>query len=78
MEAIKANGKDFLLDVIGSREEGLKQIFSSASEHSSLIVEYVQRFDDFDGFFTKQNVAELTRAAGAEENLRLLQAESAA
>ena len=78
VEAIKANGKDFLLDVIGSREEGLKQIFSSASEHSSLIVEYVQRFDDFDGFFTKQNVAELTRAAGAEENLRLLQAESAA
>ena len=78
VEAIKANGKDFLLDVIGSREEGLKQIFSSASEHSSLIVEYVQRLDDFDGFFTKQNVAELTRAAGAEENLRLLQAESAA
>ncbi|HEY8084160.1 MAG TPA: hypothetical protein VIE69_00990 [Methylophilaceae bacterium] len=77
VEAIKAKGKDFLLDVIGSREEGLKQIFSSASEHSSLIVEYVQRFGDFDGFFTKQNVAELTAAAGVEENLKLLQAESA-
>jgi hypothetical protein len=76
VEAIKANGKDFLLDVIGSREEGLKQIFSSASEHSSLIIEYVQRFGDFDGFFTKQNVAELTHAAGVEENLRLLQAEN--
>lgn len=76
VEAIKANGKDFLLDVIGSREEGLKQIFSSASEHSSLIVEYVQRFGDFDGFFTKQNVAALTHAAGVEESLRLLQAES--
>jgi hypothetical protein len=76
VEAIKAGGKDFLLDVIGSREEGLKQIFSSASEHSSLIVEYVQRFGDFDGFFTKQNVAGLTEAAGVEENLRLLQAES--
>lgn len=76
VEAIKARGKDFLLDVIGSREEGLKQIFSSASEHSSLIVEYVQRFGDFDGFFTKHNVAELTAAAGVEENLKLLQAES--
>lgn len=78
VDAIKAKGKDFLLDVIGSREEGLKQIFSSASEHSSLIVEYVQRFGDFDGFFTKQNVAGLTEAAGVEENLRLLQAESTA
>jgi hypothetical protein len=76
VESIKSKGKDFLLDVIGSREEGLKQIFSSASEHSSLIIEYVQRFGDFDGFFTKQNVADLTHAAGVEENLRLLQAES--
>ena len=76
VEAIRANGKDFLLDVIGSKDEGLKQIFSSASEHSSLIVEYVQRFGDFDGFFTKNNVAGLTEAAGVEENLRLLQAES--
>jgi hypothetical protein len=78
VDAIKAKGKDFMLDVIGSKEEGLKQIFSSASEHSSLIIEYVQRFGDFDGFFTKQNVAELTHAAGVEENLRLLQAESTA
>ncbi len=77
VDAIREKGKDFLLDVIGSREEGLKQIFSSASEHSSLIIEYVQRFGDFDGFFTKQNVAELTEAAGVEESLRLLQAESA-
>ena len=76
VDAIKSKGKDFLLDVIGSREEGLKQIFSSASEHSSLIIEYVQRFGDFDGFFTKQNVADLTHAAGVEENLQLLQAES--
>jgi hypothetical protein len=36
----------------------------------------VQRFGDFDGFFTKKNVASLTEAAGVEENLRLLQAES--
>ena len=71
---IASQGKDFLLDVIGSKEEGLKQIFSSASEHSSLIIEYVQRFGDFQGFFTKDNVAELTHAAGVEEELNELSA----
>lgn len=64
VDAIAENGKGFLLDVIGSKEEGLKQIFSNASEHSSLIIEYVQRYGSFDGFFTKQNVAKLTEAAG--------------
>lgn len=73
VEAIKAEGRGFLLDVIGSKEEGLKQIFSSASEHSSLIIEYVQRFGDFQGFFTKDNVAELTHAAGVEEELIQMQ-----
>ena len=72
---IRKQGKEFLLDVIGSREEGLKQIFSSASEYSSLIVEYVQRFGDFQGFFTKDNVANLTHAAGVEESLKALEAE---
>lgn len=76
VDSIRAAGKDFLLEVIGSREEGLKQIFSSASEHSSLIVEYVQRFNDFRGFFTKRNVSELTHAAGVEETLQALQTEA--
>ena len=69
VDTLRSCGKDFLLDVIGSREEGLKQVFSSASEYSSLIVEYVQRFGDFQGFFTKENVAELTHAAGVDEQL---------
>ena len=64
VEAIAENGKGFLLDVIGSKEQGLKQIFSNASEHSSLIIEYVQRYGSFDGFFTRENVAKLTEAAG--------------
>ncbi|HEY0842236.1 hypothetical protein [Methylotenera sp.] len=64
VDAISHNGKGFLLDVIGSKEQGLKQIFSNASEHSSLIIEYVQRYGSFDGFFTKENVAKLTEAAG--------------
>ncbi len=73
VDVIARQGKKFLLDVIGSREEGIKQIFSSASEHSSLIIEYVQRFGDFNGFFTKQNVAQLTHAAGVENELTNMQ-----
>ncbi|MDR3394629.1 MAG: hypothetical protein P4L70_06475 [Parasulfuritortus sp.] len=75
VDSLRHCGQDFLLDVIGSKEEGLKQIFSSASEYSSLIVEYVQRFGDFQGFFTKDNVSELTHAAGVDETLKALQAE---
>lgn len=70
VNAIAEQGKGFLLDVIGSKEQGLKQIFSNASEHSSLIIEYVQRYGDFDGFFTKENVAALTEAAGADEGVK--------
>jgi hypothetical protein len=76
VDSLRDCGQDFLLDVIGSREEGLKQIFSSASEFSSLIVEYVQRFGDFQGFFTRDNVAELTHAAGVDESLKALEAEA--
>lgn len=76
VQQIAAQGRDFLLDVIGSKEQGLKQIFSSASEHSSLIIEYVQRFGDFDGFFAKDNVAELTHAAGVDAELMALQTRS--
>ena len=73
VKAIAEQGKGFLLDVIGSKEQGLKQIFSNASEHSSLIIEYVQRYGDFDGFFTKENVAALTEAAGSEEGVKAYQ-----
>ncbi len=76
VKQIASQGRDFLLDVIGSKDDGLKQIFSSASEHSSLIIEYVQRFGDFSGFFTKHNVAELTRAAGVEDELLEMSAEA--
>jgi hypothetical protein len=78
VRSLRDSGQNFLLDVIGSKEEGLKQIFSSASEYSSLIIEYVQRFGGFQGFFTKDNVAELTHAAGVEESLRALQEEAQA
>lgn len=70
VDAIAAQGKGFLLETVGSPEEGLKQIFSSASDFSSLIIEYVQRFGDFQGFFTRENVALLTYAAGQEEGVK--------
>ncbi len=70
VDAIISQGKGFLLDTVGSREEGIKQIFSSASDFSSLIIEYVQRFGDFQGFFTRDNVAQLTYAAGQEEGVK--------
>lgn len=70
VSAIASQGKRFLLDTVGSREEGLKQIFSSASDFSSLIIEYVQRFDGFQGFFARENVAHLTFAAGLEEGVQ--------
>lgn len=71
VDAITAQGKGFLLETVGSREEGLKQIFSSASDFSTLIIEYVQRFGDFQGFFTRENVALLTFAAGQEEGVKV-------
>lgn len=61
------------MSLVPERKEGIKQIFSSTSEHSSLIIEYVQRFGDFEGFFTKKNVAELTHAAGVEGELTSMQ-----
>ena len=69
VDAIARQGKGFLLDVVGSKNDGLKQIFSAASPFSALIIEYVQRFGDFQGFFTRDNVAQLTAAAGVEERV---------
>lgn len=62
----------FLAQVIGECRDfpDLKQIFSKSSNYSLLITEYVQRCQNFQGFFTKTNVAELTRAAGEDEKLK--------
>jgi hypothetical protein len=62
-------GVAFLADVVGECTDmpNLKQIFSKSSSHSLLITEYVQRCMGYDGFFTRENVASLTEAAGHEE-----------
>ncbi len=56
------HGTQFLSELVGSREEGLKQIFTAMSPRTLLVNEYIQRYDGFDGFFTKSNVTRLTKA----------------
>jgi 4-hydroxyphenylpyruvate dioxygenase-like putative hemolysin len=53
-------GMKFLVELIGSPKEGLKQTFTIASPNTLLVNEYIHRYGDFDGFFTKQNVTLLT------------------
>lgn len=60
--ALKADGMEFLVELVGSPAEGLKQTFSRPSSRTLLVNEYIQRFDGFDGFFTKNNVTLLTKA----------------
>lgn len=60
--SLKEDGMDFLIELVGSPEEGLKQTFSAPSQETLLVNEYIQRFGDFDGFFTKSNVTDLTGA----------------
>jgi len=60
--SLKRDGQAFLLDLVGSPEEGLKQTFSAMSPHTLLVNEYIHRYGDFDGFFTRSNVTLLTEA----------------
>ena len=63
---LKNNGMDFLVDLVGSPEDGLRQTFSQPSPNTLLVHEYIQRYGGFDGFFTKSNVTELTRATDSQ------------
>ena len=64
--ALKDNGMTFLIELVGSPEEGLKQTFSDPSVNTLLVNEYIHRYGDFDGFFTKSNVTLLTEATGKQ------------
>jgi len=63
----------FLAKVFGecADKPDLQQIFSKHSPLSLLITEYVERCHGFDGFFTKDNVAALTAAAGLDESVKV-------
>jgi hypothetical protein len=66
VDSLRTDGKRFLLELVGSEEEGLKQTFTEQSAQSMLVTEYIHRYAGFDGFFTKSNVTELTRATGIQ------------
>jgi len=63
---LKNKGQEFLLELVGSEEEGLKQTFTVPSPYTFLVNEYIFRFGDFDGFFTKSNVFLLTEATNKQ------------
>jgi hypothetical protein len=56
----------FLVKLVGSPAEGLKQMFTEPSKITLLVNEYIQRYGDFDGFFSKSNVTLLTAATGKQ------------
>ena len=56
------NGMEFLVELVGSPEEGLKQTFTRPFANTLLVNEYIQRYGDFTGFFTRSNVTLLTEA----------------
>jgi len=60
--SLKADGMEFLGELVGSEEEGLRQTFTRPSANTLLVNEYITRYGDFDGFFTKSNVTLLTEA----------------
>lgn len=60
------DGMDFLLELVGSPEEGLQQTFSLGSPNTLLVNEYIQRYGGFDGFFTSGNVTLLTESTGRQ------------
>lgn len=61
-QALKDDGMDFLVELVGGLDEGLHQTFSQSSRYTFLVNEYIQRYGDFEGFFTKSNVTALTKA----------------
>jgi hypothetical protein len=61
-QALQNDGMKFLIELVGSPEEGLKQTFTEPSDKTMLVIEYIHRYGDFQGFFTKSNVTLLTAA----------------
>ncbi len=64
--SVKKDGMSFLIELVGSPSEGLKQTFSLPSKNTFLVTEYIHRYGDFDGFFTKSNVTLLTAATAKQ------------
>ena len=61
-DSLAQDGMKYLIELVGSPEEGLKQTFTEPSKNTLLVIEYIHRYGDFDGFFTKSNTTLLTQA----------------
>ncbi len=61
-QSLVQEGLGFLIELVGSPEDGLKQTFTKGMKSTFLVNEYIHRYGGFDGFFTRSNVTELTRA----------------
>ena len=64
--ALGNDGMKFLIELVGSPKEGLKQTFTEPSENTLLVNEYIHRYGHFNGFFSKSNVTLLTEATGKQ------------
>ena len=49
-------------EIIGSEEDGIKQIFTKPLDGTNHIIEYIQRFGGFEGFFTPSNIGDLMKS----------------
>ena len=65
-QKLKNDGVKYLVELIGSPEEGLKQTFTIASPNTLIVNEYIHRYGDFTGFFTRQNVTVLTNSTNKQ------------
>ncbi|MHA1911776.1 MAG: VOC family protein [Candidatus Kariarchaeaceae archaeon] len=60
---LKERGVVFTTEkIIGSEKEGIKQIFTKPLEPFNHIIEYIQRFGDFEGFFTPSKIGDLIKS----------------
>ena len=60
--ALRGDGLEFLSDLVGSEDDGIRQSFSAPMPNTLLVNEYLHRYGGFDGFFSKSNVTILTEA----------------
>lgn len=66
VEALRADGQDFMIELVGSPESGIKQTFTRPFPNTLLVNEYIKRYGGFDGFFTESNVTRLTASTAGQ------------
>jgi hypothetical protein len=60
--ALKDDGREFMIELVGGPDEGLHQTFSEPSPHTLIVTEYIHRYGGFTGYFTISNTTALTKA----------------